>query len=485
MSFLAVSSSHFKKEAQSFFSPRMMRWEDDVMIFDLRPCRLFWQNHADQRGVSLTELFKDLVSEITNETATSFAVVAETPWRAVLMLDHLREKNLTGLVSLYDSFSKGLFSQISWASWWRSCHLFSTHQHVMTRFSRGSRWNSTTFQRQSTQLQKSARRLGLDRPSDLTRVSTTGIQRRFGAQLRELWEQAFLGGTADPSTTHEFPWINHETKELPSVKRHLDYGLEAWDHIQPILQEDLDRLCRTEVKIQDMRIVSLEWRLTFADLTSHPIAIQYRHPHCLYREIGHHKTTLLQAYYNFQVPRATEDQSTVSAAAKDAVRIVKDESQTKTVIAWSLQVKEQMTMPLVTSQLFTEGSTEKSRLLDLENLLPTALEKYSLTEDWQPESAYVSKEAATPSQDLTDLTHLYLEGAKNRPLYIFNCPEPLPRFEGSTLWKFLERTMCHWWKKDLKAPNYRDYYCLIDSNQKRHWVFKDNKGRTYQHGLFA
>ena len=51
-------------------------------------------------------------------------------------------------------------------------------------------------------------------------------------------------------------------------------------------------------------------------------------------------------------------------------------------------------------------------------------------------------------------------------------PKPMPSH-----WRII------WWRGD--RGHYRDYYRMIDGEERSYWVFKDGEGRCFIHGIYA
>ncbi len=550
--YLVVHSSAFAAEHAQYFSPRLMMWNDAsspkdtcVWIFDITRCHSYWQIQATQAGLSLYELFLKALNKICGESNFQ-ATLGDHPWRGILLLKHMQSKQLKGLLDYRLSFSRAMIQQVSWPTWWESISELETH---LSR-SNFRNYKQASFKRHCLQMKRAAERMNLRSPYELKAANSSGIQRRFGGLLQSIWRWSFLvydceNTSANTAIRHqaslfaeqikdhdtgEFPWTDFEFKSLPQIKTNLDYGLREWQQIEPILREDFDRLCRSANWTERDKLVSLEWRLAFDDMTSHPVSLQFRHPHCLHREMGHHRTALLQAYYSFssdhraRMASARQGSESLRSLAGnhhhtgamigpfqnptnktsappdrgDNIRYIQTSDRPPNIIGWELLVTQVLVTPPFMTDLFGTGNCQAQELIDLENRIGVPLESYALRSDWQPENSY-QRTSHLADQELSDETELYQSvtaAARLRPLFYYAQPQACQRDGQSSAWQFLERTMSKWW--NLSPPNgtktmsstnkiaaQRDYYRMLNHKNQALWVFKDSHGNWYTHGIFA
>lgn len=496
-------------------TPRVMRWDDEIWLLDLSPCESYWLAQAAMRHCDVNALLRLVLQDVATSTEAGRwrCAMASHPWQALLLLNHMCERRLTGLISGDSGFGRGVFKEISWGGWWRSVETLLPHFESDT----SRRFNQTTFRRQSLQLQRTAKRMGLSLPWQMQEIKPLAMRRRYGTTMHDLWCWSFdeRRRTASPRTgvglfvgqddlerdvvfAADFPWTPYVFADKPTVTHHLEFPLWEWEHIEPFLREDLDRLCSLACWQAGECIVSLEWRIVFRDLTHLKVPIRFRHPHSLHAEIGLHKTTLLQALYSFE--------SSVPGSPLDAAR--HDELlPIVPLISWELIVDERLipsskTIGLFGDQISDGEATGLLSLLKLENKLSVPLACYSLRQDWLPEHSYAAGErtsqqllplhAAEDDQNGVGSFSLSLAAmARQRPLFLYEKPIPYVAQESSVLWGFCERTMTKWWArgavslKDASPSLQRDYYQLLDQEKRRYWVFKDNQGQCFLHGVFA
>jgi hypothetical protein len=258
--------------------------------------------------------------------------------------------------------------------------------------------------------------------------------------------------------------------------------------MEPLLLEDLNRLCSQSSWDDRERVVSLELRLTFADLTALPISIHFRHPHSLHQELTHQRTALLQANYAFE----RETKEAFSKFIHEPI-----ETAVPTIIGWELIVTGRIRLPQQVFDIFGEDYSDQVDLCQLENRLSINLESFNLSHDWLPEHSYalaardrkphsLAKGSSNlPSQQPVNLLLPFQALARKRPLFLYKTPQPWDDQGRSSGRVFLERTMEKWWSDSSQETSQRDYYCLTDSFKRDLWVYKDNRGRWYAHGIFA
>jgi hypothetical protein len=503
-----------------------MRWSDDgvgLWLLDLCACESYWHAQATMQGTSVLELLRTIVGAMSGAAGSPVrAVLADHPWQAVLLQRHMRERRLSGLVVANGPFGASLYRELTWDVWWSCTDVLMEHLLAAG----GRLGEHAAFRRQREQMRRAVRRMGLELPWQLEGVEALAIKRRFGNLMHDLWRWAYGSTqaaaadapgalTASPlfpdrepeakTFASGFPWRGFVWPHRPQVSRHLDAPLCEWEHIEPFLREDFDRLCALPTWQAGERVVSLEWRLVFHDMSCLTVPVRFRHPHLLHLERGSHATALLQALYAFEgaIPRQYR---TYEGAQR------RDETMPAIPIAgWELVLAERLTLPARSVGLFGDqlslgapgsgaraASFEEMAVLQLENKLPIALEAYDLRSDWLPEDSFHARaadsagfsgsfEASGPAtaESLRSLTAVALR----RPLYLYRQPRVFKSLGHSSTWRFSERTMAKWWQKARQpraAPDLqRDYYRLTDGEQRVFWVFKDTAEQWFIHGVFA
>jgi len=580
-------------------TPRVMRWDrvssERIWIADLESCIGYWRAQAQLQGrdeISCIRSVLERTTGVAHQQKTMTAVMADHPWQAVLLLEHMQRRGLRGFVSLSTPIGQNLWREVSWSAWEVCVGDLSIHfdagtaglseENMVSAVKRQVAF-AKSLRRGCEQLLRAVPRLGMTMPWQMRGMDPLAIRRRFGAALHEVWTWAFAApelreerserddsparkvldgdsgagassrgflfalpemstskavdspvvgtanpvvGTANPVSGFgaKFPWRGEKPATRPEISRYLEFPLCEWDHMQPLLKEDLDRLCALDSWHDSERVLSLEWRLVLSDMTILEIPVRFRHPHHLHAESGHQRTALLQALYSFQ--------ASLPGSAMDPSRHA-DMLPTIPVTAWHLAVAERLLIPRQARDLFGssaglalqasvdacagDGSVDENRewrwnlqnaklqeLLHLENRLPVRLESWDLSPDWHPEDsarqvlpASFADGSAQKSSALkpsafqrfddsrSDAEASLTAVARGRPLFVYRQPYALPKDGRARLWRFCERTMDKWWRQGSPRALQRDYYVVTDDQERKLWVYKDSLGRVQIHGVFA
>lgn len=499
--YLVVEASD--PQSLAALTPRLMRWADDLWVLDLSLCAGYWQARAAATGSDVVALVKDVLQQALatdDESPAMRAALADHPWQGLLLITQMRERRLTGLVSLSGPFGEALFRDLSWETWWTCAETLAEHLQGRRRFS------PVQFRSQCAQMQRAVARLDFKGPSRLREVDSPALQRRFGAVLRDMALWAFdnsipaqaVGLFARASASEAlfesgFPWQSFVFTSLPRVMRHLETPVCEWSHMEALLREDFDRLAGLACWQAGEKVVSLEWQLVLVDLAHLTVPIRFRHPHPLHLEKGCHATALLQALYSFE--------SSPLGSRKTAAQAAEEGELYKAVIGWTLVITERLTLPPRSTGLFGDQAVtvdgrgvcdpELLSLLAMENKLRVPLESYALRADWLPEDSYDAQGsyalAATGFAGVCSAQQRSLTCvAAERPLYLYAKPQSFDSQGASSIWRFQERTMNKWWVgSGAERSLQRDYYRLTDKDQRDLWVFKDGAGQWSVHGVYA
>jgi hypothetical protein len=496
-------------------SPRIMQWEDDTWIVDLSVCASYWKVQALKKEMTVIDVLRTVLDHCFSNSDTCLddggaayqAAAANHPWQAVLLLTCMKRRALSGLVNQAAPFGLSIFKEITWSVWWQATSCYAAHMEVIPTGKR--KFNPSQFRSRSGQMQRAMKRLGLKAPWGLREMDPMQIKRRFGNQLHDLCQWAYvdiavgnnenesLGGFSLQRSLFgqecDFPWASFTSPERPGVSRHLDYPVAEWAQIEPILLHDLDRLCCLDSFKAGERVVSLEWRIVFHDMSYLVIPIIFRHPHSLHCEMTRQCTALLQALYAFE--------SSLRGSPLDKARL-DDLIPIEPVVSWTLTVAERLILPSKLVGLFGDGpsanangqsySVEEQKLLEIENRLPVPLNAYSFRHDPLPEDSYATTTKEDPYEIDSKVFPTLAAQAQSRPLFLYRNPTALDsksqRAKTST---FTERTLDKWWRTNggsASRPIQRDYYHLTTHDQKAFWVYRANSKKQesfYIHGVFA
>lgn len=479
--FLALESDVPNPVRIMIFTPRVMQWSESVWLFDMTPCRHYWEVQAARHRVTVMTLLQKILNahfEVTGdrETASFRAVAAPHPWQALLLLGHLRDRNMKGLVNRTGAFGETLHTHTPWETWFETAQQFAAHCETTGR----KGFNPDRFRQRTDQMKRAVDRLGFPGPHGIAHIPVSSMQRRFGSTLADLWRWTFPVRTKTRETPHDalegFPWIGWAPPEKPQVTRHLDYPIWLWEQIEPLLREDFDRLCALNTWSAEERVTRMHWQIVLDDFSTLLVPVAFRNPHALHADRGEHVTALSQTQYGFV-------QAAETIRARNRELDLPDETP---MVSWKLIIEERFFLPPRIMELFEDTHTgdRYDRLLELENRLPVSLDRYVLRQDFLPEESFERRRNETevsPSDSAQ-----WMAGARHRPLFIYENPvqyEP----DRTHCTEFIERTQVKWWQQPPSDHMnlYRDYYRITGRDQQTRWIYRDKDGNWFLHGIYS
>ena len=485
--FVAIEGDFIDGVTPAVLTPRFMHWHECVWLLDLSTCHSYWHSQASRRETAPLVLIEDILRRSLKPGMR--AVMADHPWRALLALRQMQQRGLQGLLDLQQHFGRAFYQQVSWEAWQECAEELSGHAAAC----RWARFDPAIFKRQLKHMQAVIERIEPAHagapakgatPHGWRSVDSLAMRRRFGGTVGLLWEWTHppqAERERPKARTHPlgFPWVFWTSKEKPLLQRHLETPLLQWDDIAPFLTEDLERLCLLPTWDARERVTAMSWHLTLDDMSIVTIPINFRHPHSLAAERGHHKTTLMQANYSFS---ANAKQNDVYGYLPSTTY----PSYARGIIGWQLVIDERLVIPPFLTDLFGDSNDSDIRhLRELENQLPIPIERYELRDDWVPESAFSRcshEDEHAGSGPGGELWSPWLSAARVRPFYI-DIPTPLDTDGHSTARVFLERVSGKWWLSSIGSSQ-RDYYAVIDRQQRWLWTYRDQAGKWWIHGRF-
>lgn len=442
-----------------FLTPRVMRWKDDTWIFDLSPCQSYWQYQAQRVQVHYLRLLQDIVEQ--QEDCITAAVCCAHPWQGLLLV----EKSKQHFLVCPGPFANRLLQEVTWQEWLAPFATLPNHIASLPNLKNNCKHICETM-----------RRLNITNPLQVKNLQRQSIQRRFGRWLGCAWDwlqpKAIQQYDLFHSELTDFPWQSWHPPMVPHVHRSLDYAVFEWQQVEPLLQEDLNKLCSLDSWNSSEHVLRIEWQITLDNLDILTIPIAFRHPHSLHLAMPEQSIALLQAYYAFMAEQEQMQNRDTDLEYAGAIPL----------IAWRLIVPERIQLTTTTINLFAEGQEAKSQnsaiyhdIIELENKLPLALESYQLKHSFHPFDAYQHSSDSSASTNRDDFA--WEQAATKRPLFLHRQKkawDTLPKRRT-----FLERVSGQWWNKEPSMDFYRCWY-----RGRCYWISRNRQGETVEHAYF-
>ncbi len=462
-------------------TPWVMQWSEDIWLFDITPCKTFWHMQAGKTNKNIYELFSEVLEEYFG--TDYLCVLACHPWQCLIFLDYLGGINARGVYLLSENENRQRYEVIPWEPWFNSLSVLSRHcVHLKMKG-----FDESLLRSKQGQLRRFVERMNLAGPFALKQAENAAIKRRFSGWMGQVWTWTFKGiFTEDIANCNslslidqkisldQFPWIPFNANHHPSVQRLLEYPVNQWDVIEPLLVDDFTKLCGLGEWSNREYVNVIQWDVMLYSLRSLTIDISFRNPYSLHRDAPEFTTVLYQAYY------AYVDLMESLKARDDDLDLPEDIP----LISWSVVIKDRLFLPDNIMELICvkENDIDIERILTLQNKLPHHLEAYTLKPDFCPELSFQDEiigHVAEPGFSIEQ----WREAAFTRPLFFYKHPVPFTCSAGSHR-IFLERTSQNWWQSDDLMAAIRDYY-VVEEDGKLIWAFRDHSGSWYKHGVYS
>lgn len=476
--FVAVHGERVPEHENIFcLTPHVMQWSEQVYLLDLHSCMSYWNQQAGRLDTDLSELYKKILQSVFGDNCR--AVFCEHPWQGLFYLYYLVANGAPGVYSLNSLFNKKAYKKLPWEYWFAALRELGGHlESINARSFRASRFNVKI-----AQMQRFVQHMQLPGPWALSEAEVSAIKRRYSGWTGEAWGWTWLSGggrksrrsSCSHSVMADFPWRALKFRQSISVKRHLDYPLSQWDALEPLLREDLARLCGLGGWSSQDRISSLHWRINLFNLQQMDVHISFRHPCSLHRQAPDFKTALYQAYY----------------AYTDMMQALIDRDQDLDLpaempfVSWQLEISHILRMPQIIQDMF---DMEKSagcyeRILDLQNCLPNAIEHYAIRPDFVSDQLFEHADIGAARHYDFSLQQ-WADVDLQRPLFYYTQPLILEKKQCAGA-RFIERTACNWWRSENSKDLVRDYFILENTQGQYIWVYRNSAGEWYQHGIYS
>ena len=116
--FIAITSAEVREEDLQVLTPVVMKWRSDTFwVLDLNSCQRYWQQQAKRSGLKLTDFYRKVLQETFGQKPF-IASMGQSPWQAILLLTHMQERGLNGVMNYSDALGYSLYKDISWNSFW-------------------------------------------------------------------------------------------------------------------------------------------------------------------------------------------------------------------------------------------------------------------------------------------------------------------------------------------------------------------------------
>jgi len=458
--FLVVSSCQANEKTQRI----MMEISPDVMFFGggkwlvaLGSVVSYW------RGVSqddLPQTIRKILDENFNEQPLASigqashyrATIANGPWRALLIANLMEERSITGLIQETSGVWRNLSQLVKWSDIWSLGH--EVRKHLIDQDKKQN--VAKNLLKTLNLMEKSFLNIGVHSPNKLSNIPKDQIWRRFSDWGLRIWEWTWDSGTGFGNNDH-FPWKQHIEKEIFFVERQLDDEIKDWAHIEDALRKDLNLLA--SACSENICITQMDWLINLDNGLSYVVPVVFRCPMDLKKDLPEGKSFLKYIFHNFWGNLNLMGQKNLEVLG---------------IKSWRLEVKKYLLSRREAQSLFRDADFS-FEVLSLEGRLSTPLIRYKLTKDPWPEFSYAMAEVG--EKKFLD-NQMY--PSMDRPLFVWK--HPIPAKEPPDKF-FLERVSLRWWEKGNFGR--RDYYRTLDQEGQVHWVFKDQNGFWYQHGIFA
>lgn len=466
--YLVIQSTSEEHLADHFvLSPQVMRWNHHTIIFALREVILYWNHQARNFSLSTKTLLQMILSKYWGKNWR--AILCAHPFQGIFYLSAQRNSSeslfsLQSIISLSALFQRRPYQQCSLDHWFSLLPELSLHWSTNSEH-----FHATKFKKDSAKFQRFCQRMNIRLATQLSSVSQSSFQKRFGLNLSLAW--SWISLIKEPSVNifswasenqlNDFPWQALALPSLLEKKRHLDFPLIDWESIEFLLREDLLSLYQNQSP--HWRVSELIWSVTLENFDVLDIPIRFRTPYSLHSDAPRFETALFQFFYGFD------------HACENLKKTIIDDllDRSVSIIGWSLVIAKQFEHVLETLNIFEQEKNHilQDDLFELENKLPHSFERYANFLSFIPENSFSPKFSQYENESLFP-AQWNLSGQK-RPLHYFAEPYSLSIRESDRL-IFLEKTSICWWKKENQALFERDYFILETKRKQRLWVYREN-----------
>ncbi len=456
--FMVVSLQHTRAHERtrlSEISPDIMAWDSERWLISLKSVDSYWKSVG---GEDLLQTLRSLLDKMFDQAALPHigqascyrASFAQNPWRALLLHRSMEERQINGLVGESSQVAFKLYSKARWDQFWAlgrdvCFHLRDTNQ----------KQESKKLEKVLNIMESSFAGLGIKQANSLSDIPHNQIERRFSDWGLRLWEWTWWSPEKDIRQIY-FPWKTWEESKKYEILRDLDENLNQWDQVEEELRADIRKLSSNLPAY--LRVLEMSWSVHLDKDTHLNVPILFRSPMNLALDLPDAKIVLKQIHHGFW---GTLDSSIQKTDNKLGLK------------SWCLKITKHVFARQELKSLFCD-TDRSSEVAILSNRLISPLLRFELSDDPWPEHSFKAMEIGQSHVNSTCFR------SSDRPLFLWKLPIPAKEPKAK---RFLERVSSRWWEKGRFGR--RDYYSSQDQEGQCHWMFKDQEGFWYQHGIFA
>jgi hypothetical protein len=445
-------------------SPGVMQWSEHIYLCHTRLCDVFWLAQCQELKLNLSSLFSRILN--TESGTQNFAVCGSHPWQCLVFLHYMVSQFRPGIYFLENRLNQNIYKNLSWKYWALPLEQLAAHWQSLNI----KKFRLDKFQSDLSRFNRFIDKMGLSGPTALSSAEVPSISRRFSQWLGYIWQWTFT----DSAELNIFPWIDRIIRPVLMVKRELEYPVNQWDCIAEFLCEDFKQLSDQFFYDRNQHINQMIWKIKLYNEQTISIEIAFRNPYSLHLDSPDFSTAILQARYVYEdLIRELQNRDTDL-----------DLPDTMPFLEWTIEVTQFIELTPEILALFPDISekVDHGKINDLQNKLPVEIERYQSSSSFFPEFSFGHRSDVNKATSDIDMTQ-WQTGSKLRPLFYFTQPEIAEQPTGQSS-QYLERCGHQWWLKGDCANDRRDYFKVTDERGHSDWLYRDNLGHWFKHGIY-
>lgn len=262
-------------------SPDVMHLQGHVFVADLSVVKSYWQKRANTESMDLLACLEKVLASLGG--LCERAVLCHHPFQGLVFYNHLSILEAQGVYQLDSLFSQKIFRNMSWYPW-----LLSARQaHDCFENNKSLKKERRFFFSSLRRFERFVTRLDLKEFSELEEAQFFEISRRFQGFIGLLWKWTFPQRDDESSEQMDllnqhyqklqgFTWKAYQPKSLPLRQNFLEYPISDWQRVEPLLQQDFNKLADWDFR--DYRILEFHWEITLFDMEQIHLRIPFRYP---------------------------------------------------------------------------------------------------------------------------------------------------------------------------------------------------------------